>query len=39
MTHADAIAGHFNGDDLSHSKAEAGEGFKVGKDFRDLLIS
>ena len=37
--HADAIVGHFNGNDLSHSKAEAREGFQVGKDLRDLLVS
>lgn len=37
--HADAIVGHFNGNDLGHSKAITREGFKVGKDLRDLLVS
>jgi hypothetical protein len=39
VARADAIDGHFNRDDLSHSKAEASEGFKVEKNFRDLLVS
>jgi len=37
--HADVIAGHLNGNDLGHSKAITSEGFKVGEDLRDLLVS
>ena len=37
--HADAIVGHFDGNYFGHAQSEPREGFKVGEDFRDLIIS